>query len=540
MKANSKTPFADAAAEAVQMIPLDRITESVNNPRKTYSEATLQEMADSIRSQGVLQPIVVREIAGSLYRYEIVFGHRRYRGSIRADLEEIPAIVRVMTDEQADQARLHENLEREDVHFIEEAEAMLRLMSKHGVTAQQLMEQTGKKSTYVYGRLKLAGMHSEVRAKCLEGVFTAEVATLIARWPAAVQPKAMQACLLDHYGLDPAEKGKHAKSYRDCKLALRNIAIPIARADFDPADHSLPILTPGALTGKASATGACTDCPDNTANDVAMAEHLGTEEAHCLFRACFETREATSELREVEVARADGRVVDVAVASRQPDLIDDRRWQGSDSVARIVTLAREKGLEVPLPTLILSGDNVNGRMYPKAAVTEIRAQLFPDIATRAAGPESADHHPDPMAGLSPVQRAVCDGAAWRLVIRAILAKVRTLPRTVEDLRLLALTELEFAGDLGLETEQAFGWPVKDDDFGTGRRAELINQMSAADLGALMVMSRIETVSAVHGGHGSDPETRQKLIDENLALAARFGVDVLAAIQPEPATEEAAA
>jgi ParB/RepB/Spo0J family partition protein len=530
---------AMSTTETVLQIPLERITESANNPRKRWTDEATQEMADSIASQGVLQPIVVREVANSLYQYEVVFGHRRYRGSIKASRETIPAIVRVMSDEEADQARLHENLEREDVHYIEEAEAMLRLMREHGVTAEQLMAQTGKKSTYVYGRLKLANLHQQVRDKCLAGVFSAEVATLIARWPAAVQPRAMQACLQDHFGMDPADKGKHSKSYRECKLALRHMAIPIASADFDPADRSLSILTPGALTGKASAAGTCTDCPDNTANDIAMAEHLGTEELHCLFRECFEHRDAEYARRAVETARADGRVVDSAVARSQPDLFGEHHWHGRISTAGVIAEAEEKGLEVPLPTLVLEGDRVTGRMYPKAAIEALKEQLFP-ASEKSTTTTRKDDDEDARAAwigqLPADQQAVAGRESFSRVLAAICKAAKGQPRSADELRMVLLETLNLSEQFHDEAEAAMGWPADLDaqDDPTEERRALLAGMDAGELGALLVLEFIcesvnQTVSP-----WTPKDRAEVFINQRLALAKRYGVDVLQAAQPAAA------
>lgn len=516
-----------APTETVVRIPLERITESINNPRKTYSEEDLQEMAGSIASQGVLQPIVVRELTGSVFAYEIVFGHRRFRGSTRAGKDDIPAIVRQMTDEQADQARLHENLEREDVHYIEEAESMHRLMTEYGVTAADLVEQTGKKLTFVYGRLKLASLHPKVREACLAGIFTAEIATMIARWPLAVQPKAMAVCIQDFYGMSPEDKGRHAKSYRECKAALRGLAIPIARADFAHADATLP--------GPDGHPKACAYCSNNTVNDAALSEHFGPE-AQCLFRECYDKRAAEQGRRTVEQARADGRVVDAEVAASQPDLVSEHQWLGGAGgyVRNLLEIAQAEGLTAPEPTLVLRGDEVVGKRYSKAAIESLKATLFPE-SVKAAGAADADADEPELSleDLPPEQRTMADHGSWLRVRAALLKAARHAPRTGDELRMVLLEILDSAGEFHEAAELAMGWPAdlgELDDPDEERRA-LLAGMSDGDLAALLVLDTLcQRTGHIHLRH---PDFTARMADQ-LELAHRYGVDVLQAAQPPAA------
>ena len=148
-KLNNTYPSTPYAGEKVQHLELNSIEESHNNPRKTFSAAAAAEMLESVRTQGVLQPIVVRPILGlpeGDEAFEVVFGHLRLRAALAAGHATIPAIVRAMSNSDADLARLHENLEREDVHYIEEAEAMARLIGKKVKAAAGGQEQKDEAS----------------------------------------------------------------------------------------------------------------------------------------------------------------------------------------------------------------------------------------------------------------------------------------------------------------------------------------------------------------------------------------------------------
>lgn len=105
------------------------IDKSTFNPRKKFDEAALDELSESIKQQGLLQPIKIRPITGT-NRYEIVFGERRYRAALIAGLKKIPAMISVMSDDEAEDAAIVENLHRKDVAPLEEAEAYARLIEK--------------------------------------------------------------------------------------------------------------------------------------------------------------------------------------------------------------------------------------------------------------------------------------------------------------------------------------------------------------------------------------------------------------------------
>ena len=120
--------------------------------RKNFDETSLAELAESIRQQGVLQPIGVRPIADN--RFEIVFGERRYRASLMAELAEIPAIVMEISDETAEEMAITENLQRKDVTPIEEANAYQKLIDSGRHDVQSLTVQFGKTEAYIRTRLK--------------------------------------------------------------------------------------------------------------------------------------------------------------------------------------------------------------------------------------------------------------------------------------------------------------------------------------------------------------------------------------------------
>lgn len=153
--------------EELRNLPVEWLTRGKYQPRRDMTEEGLDELADSIRSQGVIQPIVVRPIASE--RYEIIAGERRWRAAQRAGLKEVPCVIRDIPDEAAIAMALVENIQREDLNVVEEAMALQRLMDEFGLTHQQVAEAVGKSRTTVTNLLRLLNLAPEVRTMLERG-----------------------------------------------------------------------------------------------------------------------------------------------------------------------------------------------------------------------------------------------------------------------------------------------------------------------------------------------------------------------------------
>ena len=175
-----------AAEKNITFVSLADIQPGSFNPRKHFSETALYELAESIKQQGVLQPITVRPVAGT-DRYEIVFGERRYRASVIADMEKIPAIVSELTDEAAEDAAIAENLQREDVTPIEEANAYRHLIETGRHTVETLAVRFGKNENYIRTRLKFTALIPEIAALLEADELTISVAAEICRYGEDIQ-----------------------------------------------------------------------------------------------------------------------------------------------------------------------------------------------------------------------------------------------------------------------------------------------------------------------------------------------------------------
>ncbi|MDA0789369.1 MAG: ParB/RepB/Spo0J family partition protein [Proteobacteria bacterium] len=147
---------------ALQDLPIEWLRPGKYQPRKDFPEEALEELAQSIRHQGVMQPIVVRPVAEN--RFEIIAGERRWRAAQRASLETIPAVIRDVDDEAALAMSLIENVQREDLNAMEEAQALQRLVSEFNLTHQQVADAVGKSRTAITNYLRLNNLAPRVMA----------------------------------------------------------------------------------------------------------------------------------------------------------------------------------------------------------------------------------------------------------------------------------------------------------------------------------------------------------------------------------------
>ena len=178
--------FQTVAENNIVAVALANVQPSNYNPRKYFDETSLAELAESIRQQGVIQPIGVRPVADT-DRFEIVFGERRYRASLMAGLEEIPAVVLNVSDETAEEMAITENLQRQDVTPMEEANAYQKLMESGRYDVQSLAVQFGKSESYIRTRLKFASLIPEIALLLEQDELTVSVAAEICRYGEDIQ-----------------------------------------------------------------------------------------------------------------------------------------------------------------------------------------------------------------------------------------------------------------------------------------------------------------------------------------------------------------
>jgi ParB family chromosome partitioning protein len=162
--AGKNTAATPAGNGDLQTLPVDTIQKGRYQPRHEIAEDALQELADSIRAQGVVQPVVVRPLAGQAGKYELIAGERRWRATQLAGLHEIPAVVRDVPDQAAMAMGLIENIQREELNPIEEAAALQRLIEEFGLTHQETADAVGRSRAAVSNLLRLLTLEPKVKA----------------------------------------------------------------------------------------------------------------------------------------------------------------------------------------------------------------------------------------------------------------------------------------------------------------------------------------------------------------------------------------
>lgn len=280
------------------MAPVAGIVASLTNPRKTFDQAKLRELADSIAASGVHQPILVRPLPPERLadtsrarsavpvwpiattrktepiEYELVAGERRWRACQLAGVAEIPVMVRHLGDEQVLEIQIVENLQREDVTELEEAEGYEVLMCHGNLNADQVGAKIGKSRSYVYARLKLLDLCAKAREALREGKIDFSRGLLIARIPdEGLQLQALKFCTQPRYG-------GGGPSYRECATHVQqNYMLKLSAAKFK--------ITDADLVPKA---GSCKECPKRTGANPDLFQDVDGADV-CTDPKCYHAKE---------------------------------------------------------------------------------------------------------------------------------------------------------------------------------------------------------------------------------------------------------
>lgn len=289
-------------------IPLAEIAPSPHNTRKQFDEASLADLAESIRQHGVLQPILVREVAASRAgktKYQVVAGERRFRAARLAGLKEIPAHVRAMSDEEAFSAMLIENLQRVDVHPLDEADGFSRLREFQELGIADIAQRVAKDERYVARRLALTNLIEEAREDFRSEAITLAHALEICRLAPEIQVEALAACYerktvwnqKDHTSLHLPDKERPTRHVRYLQEWIAtNVHLNLNKAPFRKDD---PRLREDALT--------CIDCPQRTGRDKALFADIESDST-CLNPWCFQAKLQTFvQIRKIELEEKSGK-----------------------------------------------------------------------------------------------------------------------------------------------------------------------------------------------------------------------------------------
>lgn len=165
----------------INYISVDLISPNIYQPRKYFDEESLNELAQSIKSYGIVQPLSVRKL--NEYKYELIAGERRLRAAKKIGLKEVPVIIVNISDKESAAIALLENLQRENLNFLEEAEAYYNLIKDHSYTQEKLAEVIGKKQSTIANKIRILKLNKQVREIILKNNLTERHARALLKLP---------------------------------------------------------------------------------------------------------------------------------------------------------------------------------------------------------------------------------------------------------------------------------------------------------------------------------------------------------------------
>jgi ParB family chromosome partitioning protein len=261
-------------------VSLSLLNESKTNPRRTFEEAALKELAESIKSQGVLSPLLVRPLTEN--GFEIVAGARRYRAAQMAEQETVPVRIVHLSDAAALEAQLVENLIRSEIHPIEEAQGFRALLylDEPKYSIEQIAAKVGKTPVFVVSRLKLA----DLVPAAVDAFYANEIgvghALLLAKLPAEQQGQALSACFKEVYN-NGAKPVRILLPVRNLQFWIdSNILLVLKDAPFNKRDAEF-----------VPAAGSCAECPKRTGhNKLLFGDDLGRRGDRCTDPGCYQAK----------------------------------------------------------------------------------------------------------------------------------------------------------------------------------------------------------------------------------------------------------
>jgi len=272
-------------AEGYRQIPVDRIR-ITGNIRRTFDQEKLQELADSIRTYGVLEPLLVRPADGA---YELVVGERRLRAARMAGLREVPCRVVDLDARAAAEVQLLENLQRQDLDAIEEAQALRALIEEHGYTQEQLAERLGKSQPWVASRLRLLNLPETVQDRITRGIVSPSAAELlvpVARAAPAVAEAVAERIEQDSLPVSKVPDALYSAVTQRCR--------PVFKSSYYPTVDTGPVFE----------LGPCQNCPKVIRVKPPWARPDEKPQPWCPDRECWDAKQKQAIADMVDRARA--------------------------------------------------------------------------------------------------------------------------------------------------------------------------------------------------------------------------------------------
>lgn len=272
------------------ILKLREIELSKTNPRQIMDQTELLDLIASIKQKGVLQPILVRPISGSK-KFELVCGERRFKAAKEAGLKEIPANIRYLTDDEAFEIQIIENLERKDVHPLDESDAFKKMLDSKKYTIDDIAAKVVKTTSFITQRLKLRQLIPKIKKDFRAGHLGIGQAILLARSSKEVQNEIHKSASAHYLG---DKKNPVYASVRTLKNEIERHNPEMKKAVFNLNDKTLN-----------RRAGACADCPKRTIANPLLFPDMGAEDK-CTDRKCFDGKTEAHLKRRVQQAIEEG------------------------------------------------------------------------------------------------------------------------------------------------------------------------------------------------------------------------------------------
>lgn len=347
-------------------IPIEQIQISESNPRTDFEETKIIELAESIKQTGILQPVIVRlpETQKDGKHFQLVCGERRVNASVRAGLKEIPGYFRNLSDSEAENIQIIENLQREDVHPLDEATAFLKMVDKK-TPVKEIGLKIGKTELYIKERLALNGLISEGKTDFRKGTMQLGHAKILCLLMPEQQKRAIQELSFKE------DKNKYYQTPKQLQGFLnRRVLLRLADAPFDTESKTL-----------AKKAGACTDCPTQTGANKELFSCL-TSDSMCQNEACWELKAKATD------ARANDKLLKKYGFKKKDCIPVTSSWyhNGGDNV---LTSANWKGAAGynECPTVILGYDKETNRVGMICCNKKCTTHFKPDTHINTDGRE---------------------------------------------------------------------------------------------------------------------------------------------------------
>jgi len=505
--------------------------ESPFNERKHFDPIKLQELADNIKAEGVLQPLLVRPRIPPMFAgdpdaaagHEVVFGHRRLRAAALAGLEVVPCFVRAMTDAEVRSAQISENLQRENVSALEEAEAMREYMTENNLSVADLVTRTGKTRSYVYGRLKLLDLNPTSRKAFEAGEMQIEIALVLARMPnEKLQLDALAKIKSNHIEGQLTDGGK--EGYR----RIRDFLQERYMTDLNKALFPLEDVT--LLDG----AGACTTCPKRAGQTLELFADIAEQKPRnsysttavgpntCTDPDCYAEKKKAHLRREQKALEAKGQVVVAGNAARNAISATGEIKGGYVDLNTVKDAIKGK----TNVTIVTIQDPRSGKTKKAVKVADVKAA---GVKVKEEAPRTsaeAERKKREAEHARREEKWSIEKIARRKLLDVTRAAIAAAPRTTFDLQVIA--------GMAFATVQWYDRPLLAELWGTKDMEKRIGSMSAEDAARFMIDCAI--IARVDGDAyllDREPEMLNK-------FAKHYGVDTklarIGGLTPTPAAQ----